>query len=257
MTDTSRPTPKLKQRGEISSSILGHRLQAYRAVLSVIEQTEPGSPRRTRAGTGRPARVTETDRLGELRLARVLLTMGTWLSRQVRRGHHRAPLLRRLPEHRHRRVGRRRARARAVRRRVRLRPTALRHRRQPGRLLGDPGQQDRVPALAGCRSEDCQRPDRGAMGDPAAQVRQPASAGHVAGRRRPPHPRLPTQHLRQDVPPALLRHRSRDPAAGLRRRARGGAGVQATDPDRRLLRLPASDQLRHDARDRRRGRARP
>ena len=45
------------------------------------------------------------------------------------------------------------------------------------------------------------------------------AAGHVAGRRRPPHARLPPQHLRQDVPPALLRHRSRDPAARLRRRS--------------------------------------
>ena len=42
--------------------------------------------------------------------------------------------------------------------------------------------------------------------DAAAQVRQPASARHVAGRRRPPHPRLPAEHLRQDVPSALLRH---------------------------------------------------
>ncbi len=40
-----------------------------------------------------------------------------------------------------------------------------------------------------------------------AQARQPTPDGDVAGRRRAPHPRLPAQHLRQDVPPAQLRHR--------------------------------------------------
>ena len=60
---------------------------------------------------------------------------------------------------------------------------------------------------------------RGGLGGAAAQARQPAPARHVAGRRRPPHPRLPAQHLRQDVPPAQLRHRPGDRAAGLRRRS--------------------------------------
>ena len=111
-----------------------------------------------------------------------------------------------------------------------------------------------LPDAGRAGRQERQRPDRGGVGGAAAQVRQPAGAGHVAGRGRPPHPRLPAQHLRQDVPPALLRHRSRDPAARLRPGARGGAGVPAADPDRRLLRLPAADQLRQDARDRRRGR---
>ena len=35
-----------------------------------------------------------------------------------------------------------------------------------------------------------------------------------------PHPRLPPEHLRQDVPPAAVRHRPRDRAARLRRRRR-------------------------------------
>ena len=51
-----------------------------------------------------------------------------------------------------------------------------------------------------------------------ARVRQPAAARHVARRRRPPHPRLPAQHQRQDVPPAAVRHRPGDRAARLRRR---------------------------------------
>ena len=38
--------------------------------------------------------------------------------------------------------------------------------------------------------------------------------------------------------------------------AREGPGVPAADPHRRLLRLPAPGELRHDARDRRRGRCR-
>ena len=42
------------------------------------------------------------------------------------------------------------------------------------------------------------------------RARQPDAAGHVARRRRPPDPRLPPQHLRQAVPPPLLRRRSRD-----------------------------------------------
>ena len=87
-----------------------------------------------------------------------------------------------------------------------------------------------------------------------AQARQPAAARHVPGRRRPPDPRLPAEHQRQDVPPAAVRHRPRDRAARLRRGAREGPGVQAADPRGRLLGVPAPGELRQDARDRRRGR---
>ena len=90
-------------------------------------------------GAGRPARLAQADRQRELRLAGGAAHDGHLVQRQVRRGHRRPPLLRRLPERRHRRGARRRARPRAVRRAVRLRPAALRHRRQPGRLLVDPG----------------------------------------------------------------------------------------------------------------------
>ena len=90
--------------------------------------------------------------------------------------------------------------------------------------------------------------------DAARRPRQPADARHGAGRRRPPDPRLPAQHLGQDVPPVLLRHRPVDRTARLRRGARAGPRVPAADPDGRLLGLPAAGQLRQDARDRRRGR---
>ena len=79
----------------------------------------------------------------ELRLAGRAADDGHLVQRQVRRGHGRPPLLRGLPERRHRRGARRRARPRAVRCAVRLRAAALRHRRQPGRVLVDPRQPGR------------------------------------------------------------------------------------------------------------------
>ena len=114
-----------------------------------------------------------------------------------------------------------------------------------------------APALGRARRQERQRPVRGGLGAAARQARQPAAARHVAGRRRPPHPRLPAQHLRQDVRAAQLRHRPGDRPARLRRRRRGGPRVQAADPGGRLLGLPAPGQLRQDARDRRRGRRHP
>ena len=73
----------------------------------------------------------------------------------------------------------------------------------------------------------------------ARQARQPAADGHVAGCGRPPHPRLPAQHQRQDVPPAQLRHRSRDRLPRLRRGGRGRARVQAAGAGR-----PATPRIR-------------
>lgn len=72
-----------------------------------------------------------------------------------------------------------------------------------------------------------------------------------------PDPRIPAEHLRQDVPPELVRHQPGDRSAGLRPGRRAGPRVQAADPDRRLLRLPAQDRLRQDAGDRGRGRRHP
>jgi hypothetical protein len=113
-----------------------------------------------------------------------------------------------------------------------------------------------TPGLAEARGQERQRPVRGGLGEAARRARQPAPAGHVPGRRRSPHPRLPPQHQRQDVPPAQLRHRPGDRSARLRRVAAEGPRVQAAGAGRRLLGLPAPGQLRQDARDRRRGRRR-
>jgi hypothetical protein len=52
-----------------------------------------------------------------------------------------------------------------------------------------------------------QRPVRRRLGPAAPRPRQPAPPRPVARRRRAPHPRLPSQHLGQDVRPAQLRRR--------------------------------------------------
>ena len=123
--------------------------------------------------------------------------------------------------------------------RVRLRPAALRHRRQPGRLLVDPGPPRRGAVAGEARREERQRAHRRGLGEAAPRARQPAAARHVPRRGRPPHPRLPAQHQRQDVPPAAVRHRPGDRAARLRRAGGQGPRVQAAGPGGRLLGVPA------------------
>ena len=76
------------------------------------------------------------------------------------------------------------------------------------------------PWLENARREERQRPHRRRLGEAAPRARQPAAARHVPGLRRPPDPRLPPEHQRQDVPPAAVRHRPGDRAARLRRGAR-------------------------------------
>src|ERR1700759_4264840 len=89
------------------------------------------------AYTAAPA--AQADRLGELRLARGAAGHGQLAVGQVRRGHRRAAVLRRLRAGRPGRVARGRARPGPVRGGPRLRPAALGHRREPGRVLVDPG----------------------------------------------------------------------------------------------------------------------
>ena len=173
-------------------------------------------------GARRPAGLAQADRLGELRLPGCATDHGDVVQRQVRRGHRRSPVLRGLPERRHGRVAGRRARTRAVRCAVRLCAAALRHRCQPRRLLVDPGQPGGDTDAGAPEREERQRAVRGRLGDAAPRVRQPAAARHVPGCRRTPHPRVPPEHQREDVPPAAVRHRPRDRPARLRQGGRQG-----------------------------------
>ncbi len=184
----------------------------------------------------------------------VLLTMGTWFSDKYAEGTDRSPLLRRLPERRHRRVGRRRARARAVRRALRLRPAALRHRRQPRRLLVDPGPPRRGPLAAEVRAknvndltDDDWEKLRHELGNQRLLGMSLDAGGHL------------THGFRPNISGKMFHQQQygTDPETGLLDYdavARQGARVQAADPGRRLLGLPASRELRQHARDRRRGR---
>ncbi|CAG7656153.1 hypothetical protein SBRY_70365 [Actinacidiphila bryophytorum] len=210
--------------------------------------------RRDRRRADRPARDAQADCQRELRLPRGAAGDGQLAQRQVRRGHRRPPLLRRLPQRRHRRGAGRGARPQRLRRRPRLCAAAFGHRREPRRLLGGalPAGGDAGAGPGGCAAG--QRPDRAGLGAAAGGVRQPADAGHVARRGRPPHPRLPAEHLRQDVRPAQLRHRPADRAAGLRGAAGDGPRVPPADHRGGLLRLPPAGELPHHAGDRRRGR---
>ena len=63
------------------------------------------------------------------------------------------------------------------------------------------------PALDALGQRHINDLDDAAVGRAARGPGQPAAARHVAGRRRPPDPRLPAEHLGQDVRPAQLRHR--------------------------------------------------
>ena len=58
-------------------------------------------------------------------------------------------------------------------------------------------------------------------------LRRPADARHVAGRRRPPDPRLPAEHRGKMFDQIVLRNRPRDRAARLRRGSRGWRGSSA------------------------------
>ena len=163
----------------------------------------------------------------------VLLTMGTWLSDKYAEGTIGHRFYAGCQNVDTVETRGRRARPRAVRLAVRLRPAALGHRRQPRCVLGDPGHPDRGARPGRARCQERQRPVRGGLGEAARQAGQPAAAGHVAGRGRAPHPRLPAQHLRQDVPPAQLRHRPGHRASRLRapsRRPRASSSRWSSSP---------------------------
>ena len=174
--------------------------------------------RRRSPGAGRRAQSPEADRQRELRQSGGVAGDGQLAERQVRGGQSRSPALRGLRQRRHHRSAGRRVGMRAVRRRSRLRPAAQRDRRQPGGLLGGA-----VPTggVTGARQRLGVRHVNDLSAEEwetsASGARQPDAARHVARGRRPPHSRLPTQHLGQALPPPLLRCRSRDLAPRLRR----------------------------------------
>ena len=222
----------------------------------------PGGHRRVRAGRGRghhgrarlAAAPAQAHRLGELRLARRAAGHGQLAVGQIRRGHPGQPLLRRLRDGRPGRDPGREPRDRAVRRGPRLRPAALGHRRQPGRVLGHPGPPDRTPGPRPGWCQARQRPGPGRLGRPAPRAARAADDGDVAGRGRSPDPRLPPQHLRQAVRAGQLRGGRADRAARLRRDRDPGPRVPAPGAAGRVLRLSAQPELRHPGRDRGRGR---
>ena len=204
MTDTLAPTAAVDYSATAS--------EAYRAALSVIETVEPRIAEATRAELA--------DQRSSLKLIAsenyaspaVLLTMGSWLSDKYAEGTvgHRFyagcqnidTVEAVAAEHARELFGAEYAYVQphsGIDANLVAFWAILAHRVE----LPDAGRDGR---------QGHQRPDRGAVGDAAAQVRQPARARHVAGRGRPPDPRLPAEHLRQDVPPALLRHRSRRPS---------------------------------------------
>ena len=153
---------------------------AYTQALEVIGAVEPRIADATRQELADQRGSLKLIASRELRLPGRAADHGHLVLRQVRRGHRRAPLLRRLPERRHGRVAGGRARPRAVRRAVRLCAAALGHRRQPRRLLVDPGQPGGVALPAEDAGQERQRADRGRLGDAARRARQPAPARHVA-----------------------------------------------------------------------------
>ena len=82
------------------------------------------------------------------------------------------------------------------------------------------------------------------MGVAARAAREPDALGYVVAGGRPPHSRLPAQHLGEVVPPPLLRCRSVDVSLGLRRGPAAGPRGAAADPRRRLQLVSAARELR-------------
>ena len=220
---------------------------AYRAALEVIGEVEPRIATAIVDELANQRRQLKLIASENYASPAVLLAMGTWFSDKYAEG---------TPGHRFYagcevvdqvESARGRARTCAVRCRSRVRAAALRHRRQPRRVLVDPRQAGRAPAARVARRQPCERPRPDRVGGAAARAQQPAHDRHVARRRRPPHARLPPQHLGQALRPAELRRRSRHRADRLRRGARARARVPPAGRRRRVLRVPAQPELPHPA----------
>ena len=196
--------------------------------------------RRDPQRAGRPARVAEADRQRELRLPRRAaddgqLALATSTPR-ARSGTASTPAARTsTPSSRRPPTTPRRCSARRTPTSSRTRastPTSSRS----GRSWPSASSRRRWRRPAPSTSTTCPRHD---WADAAPGARRPARARHVAGRRRPPHPRLPPEHQRQDVRPVLLRHRSRDRPARLRRwcaRGRASSSRSSSSPATRPTR---------------------
>ena len=229
---------------------------AYRDILQIIESVEPRIAAATRKELA--------DQRDSLKLIAsenyaspaVLLTMGTWLSDKYAEGTigHRFyagcqnvdTVEAVAAEHARELFGAP----------LRLRPAALRHRRQPRRLLGHPGHpRSRRPAWPRLGVKNVNDLSEADWEKLRAQARQPAAAGHVARRRRPPHPRLPARTSAARCSTSAATAPTPRPACSTTTRC--AAAAREFKPlvlVGRLLGLPAAGQLRQDARDRRRGR---
>ena len=118
---------------------------------------------------------------------------------------------------------------------------------------------DRVQAAVRCRLR--QRAAAFGLAGQPGRVPRAAAAGrhhprHVAGARRPPHPRRQGQHQRQAVQRRAVRRQRTGPDR-LRRSRAPGAGAQAEDGRRRLQRVFAGHRLGALPRHRRQGRRLP
>jgi glycine hydroxymethyltransferase len=95
-----------------------------------------------------------------------------------------------------------------------------------------------TPALAEGGRAQRQRHVRGGLVDVASRLRRPAHDWHVAGRRRPPDPRLPPNISGKMFHQTSYGTDETPGSSTTPRFAEAGPRVQAADPDGRLLRLP-------------------
>ena len=206
-------------------------------------------------GARRPARVAEADRQRELRLARRAAHDGHLVLRQVRRGHDRPPLLRRLPERRHRRGDR--APSTPASCSARRTPTCSRTPASTptwspsGRSWPTTSRRRALERLGAKNVNELSEADwetlRHEFGNQRLLGMSLDAGGHL------------THGFRPNISGKMFHQQQygTDPETGLldydvvRAKAKR---VQAAGPDRRLLGVPAPGELRQDARDRRRGR---